>query len=32
MPNTRYVDYKATNRLYENDDFPINDDDVTFPA
>lgn len=32
MPNIKYVDYKAINRLYENDDFKINDDDVSFPA
>jgi hypothetical protein len=32
MPNRTYVDFRATNRLYENEDLIIDDDDVTPPA
>lgn len=34
MPNVKYVDYKATNRLYESeeDNIQINDDNISFPA
>lgn len=32
MPNRTYVDSRATNRLYENEDLIIDDDDVTSPA
>jgi hypothetical protein len=35
MPNIQYVDFAATNRIYEDfadDGFKINDDDVTAPA
>jgi hypothetical protein len=32
MPNVRYVDYKANNRLYETGETTINDDDITLPT
>ena len=32
MPNRTYVDFRATNRLYENEDLTVDDDDVTSPA
>lgn len=32
MPNIQYADFEATYRLYESDEFLINDDDITYPA
>jgi len=32
IPHMEYVDYRANNRLYENDDFKIQDDNITSPA
>jgi hypothetical protein len=32
IPNVPYVDFKATNRLYETEDFAINDKDIIPPA
>lgn len=32
MPNVQYSDFAATYRLYESDEFKINDDDITYPA
>ncbi len=32
MPNIQYADFGATYRLYESEDFLINDDDITYPA
>jgi hypothetical protein len=32
MPNIQYSDFAATYRLYESDDFKVNDDDITYPA
>lgn len=32
MPNVQYSDFAATYRLYESDEFKVNDDDITYPA
>jgi hypothetical protein len=32
MPNVRYTDYRANNRLYETGETTINDDDITLPT
>ena len=32
MPNRAYVDFRATNRLYEINDIKIDDDNITSPA